>query len=135
AHLGHKGSSRLAPLFESIAAPFRRAQAWTSGAFEKGIDTIFVPLLRRAITLRWITLAATVAGVFLSWAYYESGRIQYNFNPVIAGTRVDAEVQTPRGAPFSTTVRVAKHIEAAGVRAAERMGDGNVDTVLKGRMN
>jgi multidrug efflux pump subunit AcrB len=52
---------------------------------------------------------------------------------VITGLRVDAEVQTPTGSAFEDTVRIARHIEQAGLRAADRFGGR--DQVTTGRMN
>lgn len=135
AHLGHGQHGTLSRFVEPVMAPLGRIQRWASSAFERGLQEGFVPILRRAVEHRWITLAVVLSLVGLTGAYYASGRVQYTFNPSIAGTRVDAEVQTPPGAPFTDTVRVATHIHDAGVRAAQRLGDGSVDDVLRGRMN
>lgn len=86
-------------------------------------------MLRAA--LQWHYITPALSGLVL--AYYQSGRVNYNFTPVISGLRVDAEVQTASGAPFADTVRVARHVEAAGVRAAEHFG--GIDQVVQGRMN
>ena len=97
------------------------------------IDNRFGPFLEGAMNRRYLTLAAGLSFLVLTWAYFESGRVKFNFTPVITGKRVDAEILLPYGSPFQETIRIANHIEQAGVRAAERFG--GADKVLDGRMN
>ncbi|MEM9491567.1 MAG: efflux RND transporter permease subunit, partial [Myxococcota bacterium] len=129
AHLGHGGQGALARL----VGPLRRFQRRFSDGFERAVDALFLPALRACMRARYLTLAVIFAAVGMVLAFYESGRINYNFNPVIVGLRVDAEVRTPPGAPFAQTVRIAHHIEDAGVRTADRLG--GIDKVVRGRMN
>ncbi|MEO1717141.1 MAG: efflux RND transporter permease subunit [Planctomycetota bacterium] len=131
AHLGHGGSRQ--GLVSKALAPINRLQQRFSDGFERATDRFFTPLLRASLRWRYVTLAVIMAASGLVLAYYQSGRVNYNFTPVIPGLRVDAEVQTASGAPFADTVRVAKLVEAAGVRAANRLG--GIDEVVQGRMN
>jgi len=94
---------------------------------------VYEPLLRRALKHGGLTMAVFLSGLLLVTAWYQSGRINFTFNPRIEGDRVDAEVTVPFGAPFSETQRVANHIEQAGLRTAERFGGR--DKILAGWMN
>ena len=136
AHLSHgsdtgEGGGRLSGMVRAMS----RVQRACGGAMDRFVAQRFAPFLRRVLAHRGLTLAVLLSVVALSYAYVQSGRIRYSFNPVIQGARVDAEVQTPSGAPFAETVRIAKHVEAAGLRAAERLSGGNRDAALKGWMN
>jgi multidrug efflux pump subunit AcrB len=97
------------------------------------IEERFGPFLKSSVGNKYMTLAVSAAFLLLTWAYYASGRVNFSFNPVITGKRVDAEIELPYGSPFSETVRIADHIEQAGLRAADRFG--GKDKVLEGRMN
>lgn len=97
------------------------------------IERRFGPFLKSSLDNKYMTLAVSLAFLLLTWAYYESGRVDFSFNPVITGKRVDAEILLPYGSPFTETVRIADHIEQAGLRAADRFG--GKDKVLEGRMN
>lgn len=131
AHLGHgrvngdNGSGGL-------LGPLTRGQRRISNLFEHFTDGVVVPLLRLAVAWRWVTLSILFAGLAIVFAWYGSGRMSYYFSPVITGLRVDAEVQTPVGSAFADTVRIADHVEQAGLRAADRLGGR--DKVLNGRM-
>ncbi|MEM6560748.1 MAG: efflux RND transporter permease subunit, partial [Planctomycetota bacterium] len=128
AHLGHgRESGKVRWL--------TRQQRKFSNGFERFADKVFLPVLHASLRHRYMTLAVITAGVTVVLAYYQSGRINYSFTPVIAGLRVDAEVETAPGAPFADTVRVAKHVAAAGYRAADQLSDGDPESVLRGRMN
>ncbi|GJM23209.1 MAG: multidrug resistance protein [Planctomycetota bacterium] len=139
AHLAHaKRMERAAPgdapahgLWAALGRVQRRCAAGVDSVVERG----FLPMLRVVLTRRWAFAACLAALSVVSWAYFASGRVKYTFNPVIVGTRVDCEIQTPPGAPFAETARIARHVEAAGLRAAARLHEGGADAVLQGRMN
>ena len=130
AHLGHiKGNGEgRGPI-----AYLTRAQRKISDAFESFTQNVIVPILDYAVHHRILVLSIMLAGGILMYSWYLSGRMNYTFNPVITSLRVDAEVQTPVGSAFADTARIADHVEAASIRAAERLG--GVDKVLNGRMN
>ncbi|WP_298916226.1 efflux RND transporter permease subunit [uncultured Algimonas sp.] len=128
AHIGHgRKAAHRTPSF-----PVRIQRRFSDG-FERMADRIVAPMVASAIRYRGLTIATVAGIVAIGIAYGLSGRIPYSFSPIIAGLRVDAEVQTAPGAPFGDTVRVAMAVEEAGLRAAEQLG--GVDQVLKGRMN
>lgn len=131
AHLGH-GQDRKG-LFSRMLSPLSYAQEKFSQGFERVTDIVFIPLVAFSLRARYAVLAFLFGISAVVFAYYQSGRVNYNFTPVIEGLRVDSEVQTAPGAPFEDTVRVAKHVEAAGIRAANRLG--GIDEVVQGRMN
>jgi multidrug efflux pump subunit AcrB len=90
-------------------------------------------MVEYAIYHRFSTLVVMFGSLLIIFAWYESGRMNYTFNPVITGLRVDAEVQTAVGSAFADTVAIANHVEEAGLRAADQLGGR--DKVLNGRMN
>ena len=130
AHLGH---GREAGTGRGLVAILSKGQRKVSNAFEALTDWIVVPILRWSIHWRFLTLSVLFALLAVMLAWYYSGRMQYNFSPVITGLRVDAEVQTPIGSAFADTVRIANHVEQAGLRAADQFGGR--DKILTGRMN
>ncbi|MCC6486871.1 MAG: efflux RND transporter permease subunit [Candidatus Hydrogenedentes bacterium] len=130
AHLGHGkelGSGR------GLLAAMSRGQRWVSNGFDRFTDAVIVPLIRTCVHWRFLTLSILFAGLAVMLAWYYTGRMHYTFSPVITGLRVDAEVQTPVGSAFADTVRIANHVEEAGLRVADRLGGR--DKVLNGRMN
>ncbi len=135
AHLGHSARKGAVDGPARARGPLGRLQGRCAGLVESVADRVFIPTLRVIVAQRWVFAAALGGIVVVSWAYFDSGRVNYTFNPVIVGTRVDAEIQTPPGAPFSETVRIAKRVEEAGKRAADRLSDGNGEAVVQGRMN
>ena len=130
AHLGHVRDSVNKP---GIMGALTRAQRRVSDAFEAFTEKVVVPLLRQSVRHRFATVCILLAALIVMYAWYFSGRMNYTFNPVITGLRVDAEVQTPVGSAFEDTIAIADHVEQAGLRVAERLG--GVDKVLQGRMN
>lgn len=131
AHLAH--ARPVDPNRHGIMPSIARLQTRLSAGFERLTHGVYEPLLALTLRYRGLTVAAFVAGLVVVGAWYESGRLNFTFNPRIEGDRVDAEVRVPFGAPFSETMRVSSLIEQAGLRAAERFGPR--DEVLAGWMN
>ncbi|MCA9440926.1 MAG: efflux RND transporter permease subunit [Candidatus Omnitrophica bacterium] len=118
---------------QSLLAILGKIEGKTSHLFDLFTQKVFIPLLNVSLRFRYLTAAVFVGALLLVWAYYQSGRINFSFDPMIESTRVDSEVYVPYGAPFEEIKRVADHVENAGLRAADRLGGR--DKVLQGRMN
>lgn len=122
AHLGHGKPIAENNTPHGVIGLLRRVQKRFSDGFEWFTERIYVPLLRQCLSHRYLTAAVFVAGLAVVWAWYDSGRLEFNFMPQITGDRVDCEVLLPYGAAFEETQRVARHIEEAGLRAVEKAG-------------
>lgn len=131
AHLAH--AKAIDPSGRGLLAAIARAQRWLAAGFARITEKWYVPMVAWTLRYRGLTVAVFLGGLIVVGAWYESGRINFTFDPRIEGDRVDAEVRVPFGAPFSETTRVANVIEQAGLRAAERFGPR--DQVLAGWMN
>ncbi|RJP35311.1 MAG: efflux RND transporter permease subunit [Phycisphaerales bacterium] len=131
AHLAH--SRAVDPRRHGLLPAIARLQTRFAKGFERFTHNVYAPLLALTLRYRGMTVAVFLGGLIVVGAWYESGRLNFTFDPRIEGDRVDAEVRVPFGAPFSETVRVASIIEQAGLRAAERFGPR--DKVLAGWMN
>ncbi len=106
--------------------PFRRVMLFrqaVAGSLDLVRDTVFLWLVRRAVSFRYLTVVLFTGVVALVWAYNASGRIDLVWNPEIPGNRVDAEFEMPVDATIDDTLEVARRIEAAAFRTLDRLGD------------
>lgn len=131
AHLAH--AKTIDPEGHGLMPSIARLQTRLASGFDHLTSKFYVPLVAWTLRYRGLTVAIFFGGLILVAAWFESGRINFTFNPRIEGDRVDCEVSVPFGAPFSETTRIANLIEAAGLRTAERFGSR--DDVLAGWMN
>ncbi len=131
AHLAH--ARAVDPRGHGLLPAIARLQIRLSNGFERLTERFYVPALAWTLRYRGMTVALFFGGLLIVGAWYESGRLNFTFDPRIEGDRVDAEVRVPFGAPFTETMRVASIIEQAGLRAADRFGPR--DKVLAGWMN
>jgi multidrug efflux pump subunit AcrB len=131
AHLAH--SRAIDPRRRGLLPSVARIQARLSDGFQRLTNRVYVPLVASTLRYRGLTVAVFFAGLILVGSWYESGRLNFTFNPRIEGDRVDAEVRVPFGAPFTETQRVSGIIEQAGLRTVERFGKR--DDVITGWMN
>jgi len=131
AHLAH--AKTINPAGHGLMPAIARLQTRLASGFDHLTERVYGPLVAWTLRYRGLTVSLFFAGLILVAAWYESGRINFTFDPRIEGDRVDSEVSVPFGAPFSETTRVANLIEAAGLRAVDRFGPR--DKVMAGWMN
>ncbi|MBU0617133.1 MAG: efflux RND transporter permease subunit, partial [Planctomycetes bacterium] len=122
AHLGHGKPIVENQTPRGVVGLLRFVQRRFSDGFDWFTARLYVPLLRQCLSHRYLTAAVFIAGLAVIWAWYDSGRLEFNFMPQITGDRVDCEVLLPYGAAFEEAQRVARHIEEAGLRAVEKAG-------------
>ncbi len=122
AHLGHGRPVTENNTPHGLLGTLRRVQRRFSDGFDWFTDRIYIPLLRQCLGHRYLTAAVFIAGLAVVWAWYDSGRLEFNFMPQITGDRVDCELLLPYGAAFEETQRIARHIEDAGMRAVQKAG-------------
>ncbi len=122
AHLGHGKPIEVNTIPRGFIGMLRRVQERFSAGFEWFTERLYGPLLRQCLSHRYLTAALFLAGLAVVGAWYDSGRLEFNFMHQITGDRVDCEVLLPYGSPFEESQRIAKHIEDAGMRAVARAG-------------
>jgi multidrug efflux pump subunit AcrB len=118
AHLAYHRRERAGGIFnliEKVPQKFERG-------LEKFISKLYTPLLRSAVSNRYLTTAVFLAVLVVAYAYWDSGRINFSFRPSIQTDRIDAEVTLPYGAPIEDVRQIARLIEDGGLRAVEKSG-------------
>ena len=131
AHLAH--SNAVDPTKRGLMPSIARMQTRVAALLDWFVSAAYLPVLRFSLVHRGMTVAFFFSGLILVGAWFQSGRIDFTFDPRIEGDRVDSEVTVPFGAPFSETQRIANIVEAAGLRTAAHFGER--DKVLAGWMN
>ena len=105
---------------------FRRVSRFHDGLVA-GLDRLrdgpYLRLLRVAVRERYLTLLLFTGLLAIVVAWYESGRIDLTWRPEIPSNRVDAEIEMPVDASLRETLGVIRQVEAAALRAIERVGD------------
>ena len=98
--------------------------------FERGLERFinkcYTPLVRYAVSNRYLTTVVFMAILVVAYAYWDSGRIDFSFRPKIQTNRIDAEVTLPYGAPIEDVRRIARLIEEGGLRAVEKSGGSKI---------
>ena len=111
--------------WHAFIARFARTRRFHDGLVN-GLDRLrdgpYLRLLRLATRERYITVLIFSGLLALVIAWYQSGRIDLTWRPEIPGNRVDAEITMPVDASVKETLGVVRRIEAAALRAIERVG-------------
>lgn len=85
-------------------------------------DGVFKRLIHKILKERYITVLLFVGFTALTAIWYESGRIDLSWRTEIPGNSVDAELEMPAGTSLKETLATIRIIEAAGLRAIDRLG-------------
>ena len=118
AHLAHsRGAARTGPL-GWLHHQQQRFSQW----FERMIETVYVPFLRRCVRLRYATLAFCV-GIFLFVLAPVAGNyVKQVFLPDIEQDLVLADIRLPFGASVNDTKAVTEHLVASAREVLEENG-------------
>ena len=118
AHLAYHRRERAGGIIGKI----EKIPQWFERGLEKFIIKYYTPLLRSAVSNRYLTAVVFLAVLVIAYAYWDSGRIDFPFSPSIQTDRIDAEVTLPYGAPVEDVRNIARIIEEGGLRVAEKSG-------------
>ncbi|MDJ0739312.1 MAG: efflux RND transporter permease subunit [Gammaproteobacteria bacterium] len=124
AHLNADNTAKTGG-WHGFVARFQRVSRFHDGLVA-GLDRLrdgpYRRLLQVAIRERYLTLLVFSGLLAVVIAWYASGRIDLTWRPEIPGNRVDAEVAMPVDSSTRETLAVVRRIEAAALRAIERVG-------------
>ena len=93
--------------------PILRMQHKISRGLESFIDKYYRPMLRVALTSRYVTLLAFIAVFAVTVTYVSKGYIKSQFFPEVEAEIISAKLTLPNGVPFETTTAAILQIEAA----------------------
>ncbi|UCD34286.1 MAG: efflux RND transporter permease subunit [Nitrospiraceae bacterium] len=118
AHLAYgrrERAGRVADIINKVPHLCESGLAWF-------IKKCYTPLLRTAVSNRYLTALVFLSVLIVAYAYWDSGRINFSFRPSIQTDRIDAEVTLPYGAPVEDVRHITHLIEEGGLRAVEKSG-------------
>lgn len=122
AHLSYphrKRKNRLIAILEWLPRRFNTL-------FIRFAEMVFKPFLLRCINNRYIVVVTALAVLGISYAYWDSGWINFSFRPNIQTDRIDAEVELPFGVSVDEVRRVARLVEEGGQRAVANNGGSRI---------
>lgn len=118
AHLSYGSSEKETGLLKLL----ERVPDWFSARLSGFTSRIFEPSLRMALESRYLVTLLAVSVLAVSYAYWDSGWINFSFRPNIQTDSIDAEIELPYGSNFSEVRRIARLVEEGGMRAIQKNG-------------
>jgi multidrug efflux pump subunit AcrB len=104
-----------------------RLQDRISVRLERFIAESYQPLMRRAVTHRYLVSAIGVAVMIVMVGLLASGRIVFQYFPSVEGDRLFASLTMPEGTPAEVTQQAARRLEASAEALRERLDRGRSD--------
>jgi multidrug efflux pump subunit AcrB len=104
-----------------------RVQDRISAHLERFVADRYQPLMRRAVTHRYVVCAIGVAVMIVMLALLASGRIVFQYFPSVEGDRLFASLTLPEGTPAEVTQQAARRLEASAEALREHLDSGRGD--------
>ncbi|MHA7872279.1 MAG: efflux RND transporter permease subunit, partial [Hyphococcus sp.] len=96
------------------------------GFFAEGLvnfaETVYQPIIKLALRLRYFTVAGFLVAFAISTALLAQGWIAFKFMPEVQGTFISLTVRLPEGAAFSRSLQIFDEVKAAAARLKEDKG-------------
>jgi multidrug efflux pump subunit AcrB len=86
------------------------------------VKRVFSPSLKLCIRWRYVVAVTAASVLIVSYAYWDSGWINFSFRPNIQTDRIDAEIELPFGSSIEEVRKITKLVEEGGLRAIEKNG-------------
>ncbi len=87
-----------------------------AGALRRFVDGPYRRFLSLALSWRYLTVSLLLTLLVVVFSLWLSGRLRFTFFPRVEGNRLYCVLRMPAGTPLEETLKVARRIEAAGVR-------------------
>lgn len=131
----------LIEAFFILPSHLRHGNRWSKGLLRtiqqkvaRGLDAFAIgPLQRqivRASQYRYVTVAATLGLMLISFTLVGNGYVRVVFFPNIEGTEISTKLALPDGAPFEATVAAMDQIRAALDKVAAEIKAESGETVV-----
>ncbi len=99
--------------------------------FSEGIvtfaRTVYQPIIKLALRLRYVTVASFVVAFAFSCALLAQGWIGFKFMPEIQGTFISLNVRLPEGSSFTRTEQIYDDVDVAINKLKDKLGDAKDD--------
>jgi multidrug efflux pump subunit AcrB len=118
AHLAHANPQHRYALSRFLY----RHQQRIAAALNRFVEQRYQPFLRRAVRLRYVTVAAGITVLVVVLAYAASGRLGFNLMPRVESNRAIVTATLPYGSPLSATTAVRDQLVKSAHQVAKRLG-------------
>ncbi|MBT4520923.1 MAG: efflux RND transporter permease subunit, partial [Halieaceae bacterium] len=122
-HLAHRAAEKE-PGDNRWLNGWLKFQDRVSGSLEVAANYYYLPLVRRALRWRYVTLAIGIGILASTLALFVSGRMVFQFFPSVEGTRLYASVTMPEGTPVEQTALAVSRLEQAAKQLGAELDAG-----------
>ncbi|MGB5817581.1 MAG: efflux RND transporter permease subunit [Thermoanaerobaculia bacterium] len=120
-HLSHLRHDQDHVARTRIGRLWMRIQEAFADGLQVVIERSYRPSLSRAIEWRYLTLAAMLALLIITFGVVRGGWIKFNFMPVIEADNSASYLTMPQGTPAMVTARMVRQIETAALELAAEL--------------
>ncbi len=118
AHLSYRKQERTGAVFQFL----ERVPRYCAHLLDRFVNGPFSRILRLALSGRYLVAALSGAVLLVSYAYWDSGQINFSFRPRIQTDSIDAEIELPYGVSMDEVKAIARRVGEGGIRAVEKNG-------------
>ncbi|ARN74928.1 efflux RND transporter permease subunit [Oceanicoccus sagamiensis] len=115
AHLRHIKLRNTADNKRGVGASLSRVQQRISSGLKNFAQYRYQPVLKMAVTYRYISLAIFIAVFIITFAFFSSGILRFVFFPSVPSNGMKVTLQMPQGTSYQQTHAYSLDIEKAAL--------------------
>ncbi|WP_088329119.1 efflux RND transporter permease subunit [Lacimicrobium sp. SS2-24] len=100
----------------------RPSESLFAGGLIRFRDRFYIPLLSRSLQHKYSILIVFFGLLWLAFSWFESGRTDFRWFPLVPSDNVSAYLTMPVDSSFASTVKTSQFIEEAGLAAVAEIG-------------
>jgi len=122
AHLAHGSDSKKRLPRRGLWGAIVKGHASIGKALEWHTQNVYRPIAKVLIRIRYVTLSVGLALLILAVGLVASGRVPFNFFPILEGDIVTVQARMPYGTSVERTAEVQRAAEEAARKAIHDVG-------------
>jgi multidrug efflux pump subunit AcrB len=127
AHLGHGRKPLDAPPTTPVSKAWRRFQAGVARRLQYVIQELYLPLLRRAIEWRYLTVAIALSLLMISIGLPVGGWLKFVFQEPVEADFMIADLTMAQGTPAYITAGIVDQMERAAMEIRDEIDRATPD--------
>ncbi len=129
----HLSSGKAQSVNSGFLGRIDRVRQWFGDGLQRFVNGPYLWALKLNINYRYISLAAGLVALLLTFGVVKNGLIKFTFMPEVDGDKITVSVQMNRGVPIEETSRVSDFILQKGMETVAEYDEKRPpgDTILR----
>ncbi len=123
--------SHLAGIKDRKIKAFHILPDYSNKKLDNFIEKIYIPILKKALDFKWITLSIGIFMLLFTFGFFASGHLKFLFFPKVDSDQVVCAIKLPEGASASETRRAVNFVEKKAMQLEKELNKKYGKKIIK----